>query len=314
MKQSRKAAKMTDGRIDLRNDGACTVGPGSSVYAAEKDEVDEALRGFTLDQIIVTATRDEKRDVDVPASTEVLTRDDIKKTGATNAAGAISKLQGLQYKSFGVAGASMGTMINEASIRGVDSGTLVMVNGNTIAWRGKYNLEAIQADEIKRESKLARAMALYYTAAKLLLIINIITKKKADNYVKAGIGNYGRKSYGASVGNDKIQVSYENEKWDKKIDKITEHSGVSYTPKGGTTKEFGETKTAINHVRRENIGLNYNINDNLSLNYHYFRSQADYIRNVTGLGPDVKDMKVGDLFNNRLYTTKQHVTQLNYKR
>ena len=44
----------------------------------------------------------------------------------------------------------MGTMINEANIRGVDNGTLVMVNGNPVSWRGKYNLDAIPADSIER--------------------------------------------------------------------------------------------------------------------------------------------------------------------
>ncbi len=279
---------------------------GTRAYAAEAEEedVNAALRGFTLDQIIVTATREEKRDVDVPASTEVLTREDIKATGATNVAGAVSKLQGIQYKSFGVAGASMGTMTNEVNIRGVDSGVLVLVNGNPIAWRGKYNLESIQADQVERIEMVKGGGSVLYGSEAAGGVINIITKKKADNYIKAGIGNYGRKTYGASVGDDKIQVYYEKEKWDDKIDRISESDVTS------SGKKYGETKTSINHVRRENAGLNYNINKNLNLQYNYYESKADFIREVTA--SNVAAMKVGDLFNNRLYTTKQHLAQLNY--
>ena len=45
----------------------------------------EELQEYTLDQMVVTATRTEKRDVEVPASTEILTHDKILASGATNA-------------------------------------------------------------------------------------------------------------------------------------------------------------------------------------------------------------------------------------
>ncbi len=110
----------------------------------------EELKQFTLDQVVVTATRDSRRDVDIPASTEVLTREDIRKTGGQNLAMVLRKVPGFTFKSFGQSGASMGTMTNEAIIRGVDNGTLVLLNGNPINWRGKYNLEAVSAEDIER--------------------------------------------------------------------------------------------------------------------------------------------------------------------
>lgn len=74
----------------------------NSVMAA--DMVDS----YTLDDTVVTATRTKKHDVDVPASTMVLTAKKIKESGAKNAAEALSKLNGFIYKSMGPMGAAMG--------------------------------------------------------------------------------------------------------------------------------------------------------------------------------------------------------------
>ena len=110
----------------------------------------EALEEYSLDEIVVTATRTEKRDVDVPMSTDVITREEIERGGAQNAAQVIQKVNGVSFASFAPLGASMGTMINKATIRGIDNGTLVMINGNPISGRGLYNLQEIPADSIER--------------------------------------------------------------------------------------------------------------------------------------------------------------------
>ena len=67
MKQSKKGmlmAALICGTI------APVLFSGASVFAAEKDEVDEALKSFELDQIVVTANRYEKKDVDMTAVAE----------------------------------------------------------------------------------------------------------------------------------------------------------------------------------------------------------------------------------------------------
>lgn len=47
--------------------------------------VDEETDVYNMDDTIVTATRTNKKDVDVPASTVILTAEKIKESGATNA-------------------------------------------------------------------------------------------------------------------------------------------------------------------------------------------------------------------------------------
>ena len=44
---------------------------GTNVFAEE-------LQEYTLDQMVVTATRTEKRDVEVPATTNVITEQELK--------------------------------------------------------------------------------------------------------------------------------------------------------------------------------------------------------------------------------------------
>ena len=97
---------------------------GYTVHAEEPNQV------FTLDPMVVTATRTEKRDVDVPASTTILTSEDLKATGAQNLQVALGRVPGLIYKTFAPGGGAMGTMANEIAIRGVSNGTLIMLNGS----------------------------------------------------------------------------------------------------------------------------------------------------------------------------------------
>ena len=72
--------------------GSVMLGSGAAFAA-------ESVGEFELDQIVVTATRTEKRDVDVPASTEILTHDKILASGATNAMEALSKVNGIDFRS-----------------------------------------------------------------------------------------------------------------------------------------------------------------------------------------------------------------------
>ena len=73
------------------------AGSAAAAPAETAAQGTDALQQFTLDQVVVTANRDERRDVDVPASTEVLNREDIRKTGGKNLAMVLQKLPGVTY-------------------------------------------------------------------------------------------------------------------------------------------------------------------------------------------------------------------------
>ena len=277
---------------------------GSLVSCANAFAQEEAIGEFELDQMVVTATRTEKHDVDVPMSTEIITAEDIKRSGAHNLLDALSKTSGIAYKQFGPAGSSMGTMCNEINIRGIDNGTLILVNGAPATWRGKSTVEAIPADSIERVEIVKGGGSVLYGSEAMAGVVNIITKQKADNKVYVGIGNRGQKIYGLNVGNDKFVVNYEKEKWDGSVNNTT------FSEVKSGTKVMGETTTNVSDIRRENLGLRYNITDNLFANYNYYYSSVRYSRVLTQ--SEKKGVSIGDPFNYRDYITKQHIANINY--
>ena len=156
----------------------CPLATEASTPASSEGGQSGELEEYSIDEIVVTATRTEKRDVDVPMSTDVITREEIERGGAQNAAQVIQKVNGVSFASFAPMGASMGTMINKATIRGIDNGTLVMVNGNPISGRGLYNLQEIPADSIEKVEVIKGGGSILYGSDAAAGVINIITKKR----------------------------------------------------------------------------------------------------------------------------------------
>ena len=261
---------------------------------------------YEMDDTIVTATRTAKKDVDVPASTMVLTAEKIKESGATNAAEALSQLNGFTYKSFGANGASMGTMNNELGIRGNRNGTLVLVNGNPVAWRTKYNLEMIPAQNIERIEIVKGGGSVLYGSEAMAGVVNIILKKNNPNEVTVGFGNYGQQKYDLSIGDEILGIHLHTDKWDKQ--EGASLSDLDYK------KLKGQSRTDILDADKLNFGFNWNINPRLQMVYDFFKTEADYQRFITRVDNSAGQGVVpGEQFNGRKYTTEQHVTQLNYK-
>jgi len=292
---------------------ACALAAGATTgFAAEaqqkitaeqktKDTIDE----YALDEVVVTATRSEKKDTDVPAATIVITEKQIKASGAKNAAEALSKVNGIAYKSFGPMAASMGSMINEINIRGNGNGTLVLLNGNPVSWRGKYNIDAIPAESIERIEIVKGGGSVLYGSDAMGGTVNIITKKGAAlNQVSTGFGNYGQQSYNLNVGDEQFSVNYSLDRW-RKFEGISE-SDVN------STKFNGSTRTDIKDIEKENIGFNWNINDQWNVLYNNYQTKATYNRYVNRVDHTTSGISNGDMFNGRTYTTDQHVSQVNF--
>ena len=265
---------------------------GNSVLAQENEQE------FTLDPMVITATRTEKRDVDVPASTTILSNQDLKNTGAQNLQVALGRVPGLIYKTFSPGGGAMGTMANEIAIRGVSNGTLVMLNGTPMNLRGKYFLDAIPVENVERVEIVKGGAGVLYGSEAMGGVINIITKKEFTNSVSVGYGNYGQQKYSASVGTDKVNVGYNLEKWGN-VDTISrsDDKGLKHTDMTGSEKR--------------NLHVDYKINDNWNFLYNYFETNVRY---DTWFDDAYKEVpKGGALQQNREYVTKQNLVQLLYQ-
>jgi len=284
------------------------------VYAAETAHTgtgdDETLPTYLHGEVVVTATRTQKRDIDVPAATTVITAEDIKKSGAANASDALEKVNGFVYKSFGPNGAAMGAMTNEVNVRGLKGGALVLMNGNPIAWRGKYNLDQIPASQIERIEIVKGGGSVLYGSEAVAGVINIITKKKSTNEVHAGFGNYGQRSYGVTLGDDKFGFYYNYDKFGRR-DKLT------YTDYE-QARLHAQTRTDIYDIVKQNMGVTYRVNPRLDFQVGYYETEGKYSRTITAVdnthGPTAaQHIRIGEPYNRRKYETKQYITQLNYR-
>lgn len=270
--------------------GCVTIG-GNTVFAENSAEE------FTLDPMVITATRSEKIDVDVPASTTILSTQDLKNTGAQNLQVALGRVPGLIYKTFAPGGGAMGTMANEIAIRGVSNGTLVMLNGTPMNLRGKYFLDAIPVESVERVEIVKGGGSVLYGSEAMGGVINIITKKEFSNSVSVGYGNYGQQKYSATVGAGDLNIGYTLEKWGD-VDTISR------------SHNKGNKHTDMTGSEKRNLFVNYKLNDNLNFLYNYYETNVRY---DTWFDDAYKSVpKGGALQQNREYVTKQNLVQLNY--
>lgn len=243
--------------------------------------------------MVVTATRTEKRDVEVPASTEIITNEKIVASGATNAMEALSKVNGIEFKGYFPGGSAMTTMTPEINIRGLSTGTLVLVNGNPLNLNNKYVIDAIPAESIEKIEIIKGGGAILYGSEAMAGVVNIITKKQGNNSISIGYGNYGQQKYNVSVGNEKFKVNYDLKKWGAVSD-----LSASANPPTQSAYKYSQDR---NH--KENIGIGYNINDKFSFEYNHLDSSVDYHRS---------NMITNAFTQWRETYTKQDLFQLNY--
>lgn len=96
-------------------------------------------------------------------------------------------------------------MTSKIDIRGVDKGTLVLVDGVPMNQDGKYNLEDIGADAIDHIEVVRGGGSVLYGSEATGGVINIITRSHTQNSVKVSAGNYDKQRYSLNVGADKVQ-------------------------------------------------------------------------------------------------------------
>ena len=282
------------------------------VYAAETTQTaDEVMPTYALDDVVVTATRSQKKDADVPAATTIITAQEIKESGAANVSDALAKVDGFVYKAFGPNGAAMGVMTNDLNVRGLRNGILVLMNGNPISWRGKYNLDQIPASSIERIEVVKGSGSVLYGSEAVAGVVNIITKKQMENEVHAGFGNYGQRSYGVSVGDEKFGFYYN-------ADKFGRRDGLTYTPVASKDRHDvyhlkGETRTDIRDINKESAGFSYKVNPHLDFLLNYSKTDATYDRIITKVRMSTDALRAGEGYTSFKYTTKRYTTQLNYK-
>ena len=200
---------------------------GTSAYAAEPDE---SLSSFALEEMVVTAARYEKKDVDIAASTDVITRERLEDMAATNAFEALQSVTNLTVDGKGPGGAAVSSMTSKIAIRGSEKGTLVMLNGTPINYRGLYNLESIPTDIIEKIEIVRGGGAVLYGSEASGGVINIITRKEAkQSSVRVGFGKQSRQNHMIDIRAGKLGVNYTYDKWGH-VGYISDSKAVNHAP------------------------------------------------------------------------------------
>lgn len=258
---------------------------GAYGNACAADGTSDAV--YSLNPVVITATRYEKSDAEIPAATQTFTEEQIEQTGADNLQVALQYLDGVIDAGMGPNGTSVSSMTTKNVIRGVSNGTVVMINGTPINWRTNYNLENIPTSAVERVEVVRGGGAVLYGSQATGGVINIITKKTLPNEVKVGLGNKGRQEYAVTANAGDLSIAYTYNKWGK----LGYVSSSDSSIKPDKTRVPVEMKQRFFGSEKNDFLATYKINDHADFLYNHNESASRWAYNYTGItDPDYEDM------------------------
>ena len=272
----------------------CCLAYPSLVEAQETNPV------FSFDEITVTALRYTTKNLDTPADSKAYTNEELKSTGATNIIEALKYKEGIIYHSMGPQGQSWGNMTSKIIMRGVDSGTLVLVNGVAVNLNGYYNLEQIPVEAVERVEIVKGGGSVLYGSEAFGGVINIITKKTVDTSVTVS-GGTNQQKHAVSFQSGKSSFIYN-------YGKMTEAGTVTDTKSSkilGTTTDPVYYKIAFGDSEQNNFTWNYKFNDKLNFSYMYGANDYHILYRQNDTNRLLQDSK---------YKNDKQMAQLEYKK
>ena len=243
---------------------------GTAVHAEE-------LQEFTLDPMIVTAQRMETRDLDTPASVNVITEAEIKDAGYKNVFDAIEHQLGMTSTGYGDSGQALGWNKGRTVIRGFDRGTLVLVDGIPLNLKNYNETEAVPLDFVERIEIVRGAAGTLYGAEAMGGVVNIITKRIVEGQeeviLRGTVGNY-YKDYNVTVNTKDVMISAGKEYNDS-------YEDCNDYPRGSDTDWW------TGKGQRNKAGIVANLSDEVRANFFY--SDGEITRGGHKYGSSPKD-------------------------
>ncbi len=163
---------------------------------------------YKFDPVIVTAMREESTDLKTPAYVNVYDQEKLKATGATNLLDALKYTEGITYDGYGIQGHLYSSMIAKVVIRGMDRGTVILLDGVPTNLSGYYSLERIPLSNIERVEVVKGASSVLYGTAAMGGVINIITKKQVENSIELEQGSFGVNRQTLSLQAGKLALTF----------------------------------------------------------------------------------------------------------
>lgn len=263
---------------------------------------------YSLDEVVVTATKLAENPEKVPASVSIVTGKDIKDRHVMSVAQALGQLPGVYLSPVADGGISM---------RGYGStDILVMVDGLPVnnSWNGNVDWTMIPVDNIEKIEVVRGASSSLYGGRAVGGVIQITTKKADQGLHGGALVSYGsneswKQAYDASFKKDKWEFStgYEKRKTDGWrgyfIDKkASANQGDAPIINGGNLPESARGRYIIGGRGQKALDSEsyrfktiYHFNDNKTLTYAYYHTAHSYVYdNPFSL---LKDENGNEIFN-----------------
>ena len=178
--------------------------PSPSVTSSEPDPA------MQLSEVLVTASRSEKKLEDIARSVSVISADDIKKSGANSLAEVLSQVEGIYIS------ASQQNFGSNQSlfVRGANSNqSMVMMDGIKISDpstpTGSIDFSEISLSDIERIEIVRGSHSTLYGSSAIGAVINIITNKKMKQGLNLDVqGTAGVFGEGTSLVYDNFILNY----------------------------------------------------------------------------------------------------------
>ena len=222
--------------------------------------------------INVTANRMALLNLDTPAAMDVITDKDIMNSGAKNAFDAVNMVPGITSFSYGASGLEYGAMDSRVNIRGLERGSLILVNGVPMNLNGKGGLSSISTGSIARIEVLKGAASALYGSDAMSGVVNVITKTptKEGGSATIGVGNMGSQTYKINYGTPRFLIGIERGFFGKQDPSTPVRTDSVDHPRGY------EYYTARDKGNSLGIFMSGKLSDKVTLNFSRFEGKSAY--------------------------------------
>ena len=222
--------------------------------------------------INVTANRMTLLNLDTPAAMDVITDKDIMNSGAKNAFDAVNMVPGITSFSYGASGLEYGAMDSRVNIRGLERGSLILVNGVPMNLNGKGGLSSIPTGSIARIEVLKGAASALYGSDAMSGVVNVITKTptKEGGSATIGVGNMGSQTYKINYGTPRFLIGIERGFFGKQDPSTPVRTDSVDHPRGY------EYYTARDKGNSLGIFMSGKLSDKVTLNFSRFEGKSAY--------------------------------------
>ena len=222
--------------------------------------------------INITANRMALLNLDTPAAMDVITDKDIMNSGAKNAFDAVNMVPGITSFSYGASGLEYGAMDSRVNIRGLERGSLILVNGVPMNLNGKGGLSSIPTGSIARIEVLKGAASALYGSDAMSGVVNVITKTptKEGGSATIGVGNMGSQTYKINYGTPRFLIGIERGFFGKQDPSTPVRTDSVDHPRGY------EYYTARDKGNSLGIFMSGKLSDKVTLNFSRFEGKSAY--------------------------------------